>query len=120
MVEHYTGRANRSDQLRGLYAREAAEALFKSKPLVKLPQTGTAAPDTKPGQHKPRILAAAPNGAAPKQEPVSAVPENASPATLDEEIAKIRTWIKYGMTVAEVAHVYGISAAEVKRALDAR
>jgi hypothetical protein len=117
LAEQYSGYTSRSDQHHSLHARDAAEALFKSKQSVKPPQTETSAPNTRPDQHEPRILPASPDAAVLEETPVSAVLENTRPAILDQEIAKIRTWIKYGMTVAEVAHVYGIATSDVKRAL---
>lgn len=119
MVEYYSGHNNQLAQGQSLHAREAAEALFKPKQSVKPPQA-TAAPNRTSDQHKPRILAALPEGAAFKQAPAGASPGKIKPLVLELEIPKIRTWIRYGMTLAQVAHVYGISAAEVKRALDAR
>jgi hypothetical protein len=31
--------------------------------------------------------------------------------------ARVRTWVKYGMAVAQVAQVYGVSVGEVERIL---
>jgi hypothetical protein len=33
------------------------------------------------------------------------------------QLARIRTWVKYGMTAAQVAEVYGVPASEIERAL---
>jgi hypothetical protein len=33
------------------------------------------------------------------------------------EFARIRTWLKYGMTVRQVADLYGVSADQLERAL---
>ena len=33
------------------------------------------------------------------------------------EFARIRVWVKYGMTAAQVAQVYGVAVADIKRIL---
>jgi hypothetical protein len=33
------------------------------------------------------------------------------------QLARIRAWVKYGMTVAQVAEVYGVSVGEIERVL---
>jgi hypothetical protein len=33
------------------------------------------------------------------------------------QLARIRSWVKYGMTVPQVAAVYGVSVAEIERVL---
>jgi hypothetical protein len=33
------------------------------------------------------------------------------------QVARIRTWVKYGMKVAEVAQVCGVSVGEIERLL---
>ena len=49
---------------------------------------------------------------------MSAAPE---PQTMREiprsQFPRIRTWIKYGMSVAQVAQVCGVSASEIERIL---
>ena len=100
-------------------AREAAEALFLPKPLVVEPVAAESPPPSgsSPGR-KPRVLG------------ISAQPvptETAKPATHPtsrmtleipkSHIARVRTWMKYGMTVAQAAAVYGVSVDEIERAL---
>jgi hypothetical protein len=117
LVEQYSEQAKPSGR-QSLRAHEAAEALFTPKQSAKPRQTETAAANTKSDHHKPRILPASPKEPVFEQSPRSELPRDARQAISDEEIPKIRTWIKYGMTVAQVAHVYGVSTIEVKRALD--
>lgn len=104
-----------SDQRQSANSREAAEALFRPNQSVKLPQAGTPVPNRM--RRKPRILAASPNIAALKPAPVDAVARKTAPVISDQEIPKVRAWIKYGMTAAQVAHVCGVSVSEVKRVL---
>ncbi|MGH7114616.1 MAG: hypothetical protein ACREE9_08990 [Stellaceae bacterium] len=99
-------------------ARQAAEALFTPKRPVSMPSI----PDTPPADQsprKPRVLGIVP--AAPVH-----VEEVESPARLEQQtpcaiprsqFARIRTWVKYGMTVAQVAEVYGIARGDVERIL---
>ncbi len=54
-----------------------------------------------------REEAASPTRADPARKPVI-------PAT---HAARIRAWMKYGMTAAQVAEIYGVAAGEVERVL---
>ena len=40
-----------------------------------------------------------------------------TPAIPASQVARIRAWVKYGMTVRQVAHVTGIAADEIERIL---
>ena len=33
------------------------------------------------------------------------------------QLARIRAWVEYGMTIAQVAQVYGVAVAEIERIL---
>lgn len=78
-------------------ARRAAEALFAPKP---------------------RAVEAAP--APPVRREVLAPPASRPPPpreVAESQAARIRTWVKYGMSVAEVAEVCGVPADEIERLL---
>ena len=106
------------DRERVLRARQAAEALFASKPPVTVPLTSTA---TTAGQipRKPRVLPVI-------RPPARRDDRGKAPITVDLEttssipksdFARIRTWLTYGMTVRQVADLYGISADQLERTL---
>jgi hypothetical protein len=111
--------AGDDDRRRVTRAREAAEALFLPKRLVAEPVVVESPPpsDSSPGR-KPRVLGIS-------AQPIPA--EAAKPAThptsrmtleiAKSDIARVRTWMKYGMTVAQAAAVYGVSVDEIERAL---
>jgi hypothetical protein len=94
--------------------RQAAEALFAPK---KEPPSGE--PENAVAQ-KPRILAAQPparsDAASPgvghTQEPRRAIPKS--------QVDRIRTWLRYGMTVRQAADACGMSVSELKDALRLR
>jgi len=102
-------------------ARQAAEALFTSKPP---PVSTQAVPEsltpTDRSTCKPRMLPILSPGVPVGQEEreMSAVPE---PQTMREiprlQFGRMRTLVKYGMTVAQVATVYGVAADEIARIL---
>jgi hypothetical protein len=102
-------------------ARQAAEALFTSKPP---PVSTQAVPKsltpTDRSTRKPRVLPILPPGAPVRHEErkMSAASE---PQTMREiprsQFGRIRTLVKYGMSVAQVAQVYGVSAGEIERIL---
>jgi len=94
-------------------ARQAAEALFTSKS----PNTKHAVPDTAPpglAARKPRVLqiTAAP---AKRGEEVNAPVTSEPPPPRKVDFSRVRTWVKYGMTVGQVAEVYGADIDEIER-----
>ena len=102
-------------------ARQAAEALFTSKPPpVSTPTIPASLTTTDRSTRKPRVLPillpAAP--VRPEERETPAAPE---PQTTREiprsQFVRIRTLVKYGMTVAQVAKVYGVAADEIARIL---
>ena len=104
------------DRERITRARQAAEALFTAKPPVSAPSV----PDTPPAEQtarKPRVLGIVPTAPVRVEEveaPVS--PEQQSPRAIPRaQFARIRALVKYGMTVAQVAEVYGVAAGDVER-----
>ena len=101
------------DRERTTRAREAAEALFMPKPsahpsLVREPASEI---------RKPRVLqvvSPAPDDA------LEAPPVATAPSAREirrSEFVRIRAWVKYGMTAAQVAQVYGVAVADIERIL---
>ena len=102
-------------------ARQAAEALFTSKPP---PVSTRAIPasltTTDRSTRKPRVLPIL-SPAAPVRHEEREIPAAPEPQTMREiprsQFGRIRTLVKYGMTVAQVAKVYGVAADEIARIL---
>jgi hypothetical protein len=92
-------------------ARQAAEALFRPKRTAAQPPLAGAGP----APHGPRILAAA----APARPATAAAPPGCDPAPEipHTHLTRIRAWLEYGMTVSQVARVYGVAAGEIERLL---
>jgi hypothetical protein len=98
-------------------ARQAAEALF-TKPQVGTPSVSEVDPTAKTAR-KPRVL--------PMISPLVAVSSDESETAIvlsppageipRSQFARIRAWVKYGMTIAQVAEVCGVSVAEIERIL---
>jgi hypothetical protein len=110
--------ARGDDRERITRARQAAEALFTSK----LPVSKPLAPESPtPADHsgrKPRVLQIIPQAAPVRREAVEAPVSSEPPATHKiprSEFARIRTWVKYGMKVAQVAEVYGAAVGDIER-----
>lgn len=108
-----------NDRERANKARQAAEALFAPKPKPRVGEDAASA--VRPAVER-RKLAVIPM-------PPPTVPDRPDPAAdgdaasaADREIpadhlSRIRTWLKYGMTIAEVAAVYGVRTDEIERIL---
>ena len=95
-------------------ARQAAEALFVPKQendtLFPAPESAVA--------RKPRILAALPRARPdPAITAVSPNQETRRRAIPKSRVDRIRTWLRYGMTVHQAADTCGVSVTEIKRAL---
>jgi hypothetical protein len=96
-------------------ARQAAEALFTSKPLPPAQQTTSAEPSAR----KPRVLRIIP-ATAPAEHDQPESPAAPAPPTVEippSQVARIRTWVKYGMKVAQVAQVCGVPIGEIEHIL---
>lgn len=97
-------------------ARQAAEALFTLKPPVSPPAVQQIAP-AGPSARKPRVLRIIPPSAPARHDkpetPVAPPAVEIPPA----HVARIRSWVKYGMKVAQVAQVYGVPVGEIERLL---
>jgi hypothetical protein len=103
-----------NDNPQTITARQAAEALFTPKQEHRAP----ASEPESAVERKPRILAAlprvSPNVAStviitPTQETQRAIPRS--------QIDRIRTWLRFGMTIRQAADACGVSVSELKEAL---
>jgi hypothetical protein len=101
-------------------ARQEAEALFTSKPPIK--ETAVPHPQMPVNQaaRKPRILRA--SSTAPIRQQESAAQVSTEPPITPIQIpssqfARIRAWVKYGMTAAQVAGMYGVAVDAIERIL---
>ncbi len=102
------------DRERIARARQAAEALFTPKsPRVRrsnsLPVLGDGlSPDLPHAEEVANAAAIPEETAAPPSVP-STIPAS--------QVARIRVWLKYGMTVSQVAEIFGVPVGEIERAL---
>ena len=101
-------------------ARREAEALFTSKPPIR--ETAVSHPPTQVDQatRKPRILTALSTALVRHQEgaaQVSTEPPITPIQIPGSQFARIRTWVKYGMTAAQVAGIYGVAVDAIERIL---
>jgi hypothetical protein len=106
-----------ADRARITRARQAAEALFTAKPAVSVPSVADTAADQ--SSRKPRVLRVTsppPTGVEPLKASVSLEPTT-TPAIPPAHFARIRIWMRHGMTIAEVAAVYGLAVDELARIL---
>ena len=114
--QHYDDRGNGREQ--STSARQAAEALFAPKPQRADPSDREAAPVGEV-MRKPRVLTAATAVPMPRDEPAAPThaPPPKEPVIPAAHVARIRAWLKYGMTAVQVAEIYGVAAGEVERIL---
>lgn len=121
---HGSGRARsdgplRSNRERIDRARQAAEALFRPKRQ----DTRSSGPDSHPSaeasERKPRVLTSSPPAPAQptKVEALGTSEAPMLPVIPASHFARIRAWVKYGMTVPQVAQVYGVAVGEIERIL---
>jgi hypothetical protein len=113
--QHHFGGDDRQQITR---AREAAEALFRPNKVdhsfpEEAPPRGSSS-----ARKQPRVLTIA--------SPALVRAERESPAGPTQQVtreiprsqfARVRTWVKYGMTASQVAEVYGVAIGEVERIL---
>jgi len=105
------------DRERVTRARQTAEALFAPKLQVAESTVSGSLPPGDPPARKPRVLGISAPPAARREEvepPVSAE-QRIMPEVPPSQFARIRSWVKYGMTPAQVAKVYGVSAGDIER-----
>ena len=115
---HQPSQPRGDDRERISKARQAAEALFTSQ----APVSGPSDPDSPPADQsarKPRVLAIEPVPSVRRDEvETPVIPElQATREIARSQFAHIRTLIKYGMTVAQVAEVYGAAVSEIEHIL---
>jgi hypothetical protein len=107
------------DRERIASARQAAEALFTPKRRPVELSVSDPAPSTDPPARKPRVLPIL--SPAPVRNEEVAAPVDPEPRTTRQiprsEHARIRTWMNYGLTIPQVAEVYGVAVGVIERIL---
>jgi hypothetical protein len=107
------------DRERITSARQAAEALFTPKPQSAEPSASDPAPPAERPARKPRVLPIL--LPAPVRNEEAAAPIDPAPRTTRHiprsDHARIRTWVDYGLTVPQVAEVYGVAVGVIERIL---
>ena len=93
---------------------KAAEALFTPKQST---ERGSGAADK--SVRKPRVLPSPPNGKVDQEEikPTITPKPVRSVKIARSQFARIRILVRYGMTVRQVAEVYGVDLGEIERIL---
>jgi hypothetical protein len=100
-------------------ARAAAEALFKPKKRVdETAQTATTMSSERTIR-RPRVLAVQRPGSVsePKIKSPAVLVETGVASIPQSHVRQIRTWLKYGMTIPQVAQVYGVATSVIQRLL---
>jgi hypothetical protein len=103
------------DRERITKARQEAEALFAPKH----PVSERSFPPLTPAEQsvrQPRILRTLTRPQV-RHDQVEAPVERMVPEIPTSQFARIRTWVKYGMTAAQVAGVYGVAVGVIERIL---
>ena len=107
------------DRERITSARQVAEALFTPKRQPVEPSLSDPAPSVERPARKLRVLAIL--APAPIRNEEVPAPVNPEPRTTRQiprsHHARIRTWVDYGMTVSQVAEVYGVAVRVIERIL---
>ncbi len=105
------------DRERVARARQTAEALFTPKLQVAEPTVTGSVPPADSPVRKPRVLGISSPAAARREavEPPAGADQPIMPKVPASQFARIRSWVRYGMTPAEVAKVYGVSAGDIER-----
>jgi hypothetical protein len=107
------------DRERITSARRAAEALFTPKPQSVERSVSDPVPSAEQPTRKPRVLAIL--LPAPVRDKEVPAPVNPEPRTKRQiprsHHARIRTWVNYGMTISQVAEVYGVAVGVIERIL---
>jgi hypothetical protein len=98
--------------------RQVAEELFAPKRRV-TEQPATESPSsTAPLGRKPRVLRVEAPAIPPEKVEVSVKPEPQRTHDIPKpHFARIRTWLKYGMTLSQVAELYDVPVGQVERIL---
>lgn len=116
-----------NDRERANRARQAAEALFAPKPrAVEAPASSTRpAADNRvsvaPRASAPPVVQDEPTVTRKNRATLAATRNNDEESAAREipiaHVARIRTWLKYGMKIAEVAQIYGVEVEDIDRVL---
>ena len=113
--QHHPPRGNDLERITS--ARRAADALFTPKPVE--PSISDPAPSAERPARKPRVLAIL--SPAPARNEEVAAPVDPEPRTTRQiprsHHARIRTWVQYGLTISQVAEVYGVAVSVIERIL---
>ena len=104
--------ANHRERIKS--ARQTAEALFAPKPRSDAPLRSPPVPTADQSVRSAGLSET--STMAPVPSTAVKVP-TASPAIPAEDLPRIRTWMRYGMTVSEVARVYGVPIGQIKQLL---
>jgi hypothetical protein len=107
------------DRARIAKARQEAEALFTSKRSIKEPSVPDPLAPVDQSPRKPRILRAL-SPAPVRPEKGAALVSSGQRIQTEipsSQFARIRTWVKYGMTAAQVAGIYGVAVDVIERIL---
>jgi hypothetical protein len=100
-------------------ARRAAEALFTIKREVTQQSVSDSLPSVDQSTRQPRVLKVL-SPALIRHEQGQAPVESQERITSEiptSQFARIRAWVKYGMSVAQVAGVYGVAVDVIERIL---
>jgi hypothetical protein len=101
-------------------ARQAAEALFAPKRRVAEPLNPAAVASVDQTARKPRILSAVrvqPARVEAIEASINRTPPKPHEKIAASQLGRIRTWLKYGMTISQVANVYGVTISDIERIL---
>jgi hypothetical protein len=102
--------ANSDDREIKTRVRQAAEALFAPKPST------TEKPPAGQPARQPRVLKTTLPSACREVVDAAVTPEPSSVREVPPaHVARIRTWMKYGMTAAQVAELYKVPIAAIER-----
>jgi hypothetical protein len=119
-IARSAGASYPTDRDRADKARQAAEALFAPRPKPTIPEAVAAPAEAGREKRSSNALSAASgpmtSGATDSAAAVTA-PQAKEPIP-SAHVARMRTWLRYGMSLAEVAAVYGVPIAEIERLLE--
>ena len=107
----------RDDRDEGVSARQAAEALFAPKPGVAEQSVSDPAQSARP--RRPRVLPVLPPATIRQQtvDVPGALEEPTTPEISAKKLARLRTLVRYGMTVSQIADLYRVPAETIERLL---
>jgi hypothetical protein len=103
----------------GSPGRQAAAALFTTQRQVTQQSVSDSLLSVDQSARKPRVLRAlSPAAVRPErcESPVESE-QPITPAIPSSQFAPIRAWVKYGMTAAQVAGIYGVAVDVIERIL---